>query len=69
MEQLREYFLSENKDEKQIIIGDKIVTVNPKSSQMQIEKEIKEEYQSALDEENYIRVVLVNYHTRSGVTT
>ena len=68
-EQLREYILSGKTDEKQFIIGDQIVTVNPKNTQKQIEKEIKEEYQSALVEKNYMRVVLDNYYTRSGVTT
>ena len=29
-EQLREYILSGNEDEKQFLIGDKIFTVNPK---------------------------------------
>ena len=68
-EQLREYILSEKTDEKQFIIGDQIVTVNPKKTQKQIENEIEEEYQIVLDEENYMRVVLDNYYTRSGVTT
>ena len=68
-EPLREYILSGKTDEKQFLIGDQIVTVNPKKTQKQIKKEIKEEYQSAMDEENYIKVVLDNYNTRSGVTT
>ena len=62
-EKLREYILSGNTDEKQFIIENEIITVNPKKSQKQIEKEIKEEYQSVLDEENYMRVVLDNYYT------
>ena len=69
MEQLRDYFLSGNTDEKQFLIGDRILTINPKKTQKQILEEIEEEYQSAFDEENYLRVVLDNYYARSGVTT
>ena len=68
-EKLREFIISGKTDEKQFIIGDQIVTVNPKKTQKQIEKEIKEEYQSALDEENYIQVLLDIYNARSSVTT
>ena len=67
-EQLREYILSGKTDEKQFIIGDQIVTVNPKKSSNQIEKEIKEEYQSVINEENFMRVLLDKLNERSGVT-
>ena len=59
-EQLREYILSGNTDEKQFLIGDQIVTVNPKKTQKQIEKEIEEEIQSAMNEENYMEIFLHN---------
>ena len=68
-EQLREYILSGNTDEKQFLIGDKVVTVNPKKTQDQIENEIEEEIQSVLNEENYMKIFLDNMNERSGVTT
>ena len=68
-EQLREYILSGNTDEKQFLIGDKVVTVNPKKTQDQIENEIEEEIQSVLNEENYMKIFLNNMNERSGVTT
>ena len=40
-EQLREYILSGNKDKKQFLIDDQVVTVNPNKTQDEIEKEIE----------------------------
>ena len=59
-EQLREYILSGNTDEKQFLIGNKVITVNPKKTQEQIEKEIEDEYQSVMSEENYMKIFLDN---------
>ena len=59
-EQLREYILSGNKDEKQFLIGSKVITVNPKKTQEQIEKEIEDEYQSVINEKNYMKIFLDN---------
>ena len=66
-EQLRECILSGNTDEKQFFIGNKVITVNP--TQEQIEKEIEEEIQSVINEENYMKIFLDNMNERSGVTT
>ena len=49
-EQLREYIISGNTDEKQFLIGNQVITVNPKKTTEQIEKEIEEENQSVLNE-------------------
>ena len=68
-EQLREYILSGNTDEKQFLIGDQIVTVNPKKTQKQIEKEIEEEIQSAINEENYLEIFLDNKNKKNSITT
>lgn len=68
-EQLREYILSGNTDEKQFLIGDQIVTVNPKKTQKQIEKETEEEIQSAINEENYMEIFLHNKNRKNSITT
>ena len=59
-EQLREYIISGNTDEKQFLIGNQVITVNPKKTTEQIEKEIEEENQSVLNEKNYIKIFLDN---------
>ena len=59
-EQLREYILSGNTDEKQFLIDNQVITVNPKKTTKQIEKEIEEENQSVLNEKNYMKIFLDN---------
>ena len=68
-EQLREYILSGNEDEKQFLIGDQVITVNPKKTQEQIEKEIEEEIQSVINEENYMKIFLDNKNKKNSITT
>ena len=68
-EQLREYILSGNTDEKQFLIGNKVITVNPKKTQEQIEKEIEEEIQSVFSEENYLKIFLDNKNKKNSITT
>ena len=68
-EQLREYILSGNTDEKQFLIGNKVITVNPKKTQEQIEKEIEEEIQSVINEENYMKLFLDNKNKKNSITT
>ena len=58
-EQVMEYILSGNTDEKQFLIGNKVITVNPKKTQEQIEKEIEDEYQSVMNEKNYMKFFLI----------
>ena len=58
-EQVMEYILSGNTDEKQFLIGNKVITVNPKKTQEQIEKEIEDEYQSVINEKNYMKFFLI----------
>ena len=67
-EQLREYILSGNTDEKQFLIGDQVIAVNPKKTQEQIEKEIEDEYQSVMNEENYMKIFLDNKNKKSITT-
>ena len=68
-EQLREYILSGNKDEKQFLIDDQVVTVNPNKTQDEIEKEIEEEIQSVINDEKYYLVFLDLINKKEGVTT
>ena len=68
-EQLREYILSGNKDEKQFLIDDQVVTVNPNKTQYEIEKEIEEEIQSVIKDEKYYIVFLDLINKKEGVTT
>ena len=68
-EQLREYILSGDEDEKQFLIGDQEITVNPKKTQEQIEKEIEEEIQSVINEENYMKIFLDNKNKKNSITT
>ena len=68
-EQLREYILFGNMDEKQFLIGDQVITVNPKKTQEQIEKEIEEEIQSVFSEENYLKIFLDNKNKKNSITT
>ena len=68
-EQLREYILSGNKDEKQFLIDDQVVTVNPNKTQDEIEKEIEEEIQSVINDEKYYIVFLDLINKKEGVTT
>lgn len=68
-EQLREYILSGNKDEKQFLIDDQAVTVNPNKTQDEIEKEIEEEIQSVINDEKYYLVFLDLINKKEGVTT
>ena len=68
-EQLREYILSGNKDEKQFLIDDQVITVNPKKTQDEIEKEIGEEIQSVINDEKYYIVFLDLINKKEGVTT
>ena len=68
-EQLREYILSGNTDEKQFFIGNQVITVNPKKTTEQIEKEIEEENQSVLNEKIYIKIFLDNKNKKRGITT
>ena len=68
-EQLREYILSGNTDKKQFLIGDQVFTVNPKKTQEQIEKEIEDEYQSVMNEENYMKIFLDNKNKKNSITT
>ena len=68
-EKLREYILSGNEDEKHFLIGDQIFTVNPKKTQEQIEKEIEEEIQSVINEENYMKIFLDNKNKKNSITT
>ena len=68
-EQLREYILSGNKDEKQFLIGDQVITVNPKKTQEQIEKEIEDEYQSVMNEENYMEILIDNKNLKKSIST
>ena len=67
-EQLREYILSGNKDEKQFLIDDQVVTVNPNKTQDEIEKEIEEEIQSVINDEKYY-IVFLDLINKKGVTT
>ena len=69
VEQLREYILSGNTDEKQFLIGNEVITVNPKKTQEQIEKEIEEEIQSVINEENYMKIFLDNKNKKNSITT
>ena len=59
-EQLREYILSGNTDEKQFLIDNQVITVNPKKTTKQIQKEIEEENQSVLNEKNCMKIFLDN---------
>ena len=69
-EQLREYILSGNTNEKQFLIGSKVITVNPKKkTEEQIEKEIEEEIQSVMNEENYLKIFLNNKNKTNSITT
>ena len=68
-EQLREYILSGNKDKKQFLIDDQVVTVNPNKTQDEIEKEIEEEIQSVINDEKYYLVFLDLINKKEGVTT
>ena len=68
-EQLRDYILSGNTDEKQFLIDGQIVTVNPKKTLEQLEKEIEDEYQSVINEENYMKIFLDNKNKKGGLTT
>ena len=68
-EQLREYILSGNKDEKQFLIDDQVVTVNPNKTQDEIEKEIEEEIQRVINDEKYYLVFLDLINKKEGVTT
>ena len=68
-EQLREYILSGNTDKKQFLTGDQVFTVNPKKTQEQIEKEIEDEYQSVMNEENYMKIFLDNKNKKNSITT
>ena len=68
-EQLREYILSGNKDEKQFLIDDQVITVNPKKTQDEIEKEIEEEIQSVINDEKFYIVFLDLINKKEGVTT
>ena len=68
-EQLREYILSGNTDKKQFLIGDQVFTVNPKKTQEQIEKEIEDEYQSVMNEENYMKIFLDYKNKKNSITT
>ena len=68
-EQLREYILSGNKDEKQFLIDDQVVTVNPNKTQDETEKEIEEEIQSVINGEKYYIVFLDLINKKEGVTT
>ena len=68
-EQLREYILSGNTDEKEFLIGDQVITVNPKKTKEQIEKEIEEEIQSVINEENYMKIFLDNKNKKNSITT
>ena len=68
-EQLREYILSGNKDEKQFLIDDQVVTVNPNKTQDEIAKEIEEEIQSVINDEKYYLVFLDLINKKEGVTT
>ena len=68
-EQSREYILSGNKDKKQFLIDDQVVTVNPNKTQNEIEKEIEEEIQSVINDEKYYLVFLDLINKKEGVTT
>ena len=68
-EQLREYILCGNKDEKQFLIDDQVVTVNPNKTQDEIEKEIEEEIQRVINDEKYYLVFLDLINKKEGVTT
>ena len=68
-EQLREYILFGNKDEKQFLIDDQVVTVNPNKTQDEIAKEIEEEIQSVINDEKYYLVFLDLINKKEGVTT
>ena len=68
-EQLREYILSGNKDEKQFLIDDQVITVNPKKTQDEIEKEIEEEIQSVINDEKFYIVFLDLINKKERVTT
>ena len=68
-EQLREYILSGNKDEKQFLIDDQVVTVNPNKTQDEIEKEIEEDKQSVINDEKYYLAFLDLINKKEGVTT
>ena len=68
-EQLTEYILSGNKDEKQFLIDDQVITVNPKKTQDEIEKEIEEEIQSVINDEKFYIVFLDLINKKEGVTT
>ena len=68
-EQLTEYILSGNKDEKQFLIDDQVITVNPKKTQYEIEKEIEEEIQSVINDEKCYIVFLDLINKKEGVTT
>ena len=68
-EQLREYILSGNKDKKQFLIDDQVITVNPQKTQDEIEKEIEEEIQSVINDEKYYIVFLDLINKKEGVTT
>ena len=68
-EKIMEYILSGNKDEKQFLINNQVITINPKKPQEQIEKEIEDEYQTVINEKNYMKIFLDNITKKNGVST